>query len=73
MVKGSLAWKEVTVFIITAIIIPILAWGSSAFIGLKEEVAVLKNDAQSKKETIMEIKEDVSEIKTDIKSLLRRK
>lgn len=42
VIKGGAIWKDITMLIITAVLIPIIAWGSSALITVTKEVEVIK-------------------------------
>lgn len=61
-VKGSTFWKDITILIISAVLIPIVVWGFDT----SKQVAVNTKE-------IANLKELVLEIRLDVKTLLQRK
>ena len=48
MIKGSALWKEITMLIIMAILLPIIAWGANALVARQDKADGLMNDYSNK-------------------------
>jgi len=48
MIKGSALWKEITMLIIMAILLPIIAWSANAIVARQDKTDELMNDYSNK-------------------------
>jgi len=48
MIKGSALWKEITMLIIMAVLLPIIAWSANAIVARQDKTDELMNDYSNK-------------------------
>jgi len=48
MIKGSALWKEITMLIIMAILLPIIAWSANAIVARQDKTDGLMGDYSNK-------------------------
>jgi len=48
MIKGSALWKEITMLIIMAVLLPIIAWSANAIVARQDKTDGLMNDYSNK-------------------------